>query len=633
RSPRSPTVTHRAAAALVLVLLMVGYLTSTAAAQTGTVVGQIVDAQTKGTLPGATVRVGQTLQGAAADLQGRFRLARIPAGPATLIISYVGYNTKEVTVDVPAGGRLDVNIALELEVVRGQEVVVTAQLVGQAQAINSQLSSNTIVNVVAPERIQELPDQNAAEAVGRLPGIAIQRNAGEGTKVVIRGLSPKFSAITVNGERVPSTDSEDRSVDLSMISSDVLAGIEVFKALTPDKDADAIGGSVNFVIRKAPDGKKGSILAQTGYSDHEKKYGQFKGAASMSDRFFNKRLGVLLTGSAQQADRSSDVIDAEYEFIRGPREGEDHALLNVAKLNLVDRLETRDRYSASATMDYQLTNGGLMLNTFWGRTNRDEVRRRKRYRVGDGRTEYELRDQNIDITLLTNSLSGWHHLGPLDVEWRTSLSKTNRNVPFSHTARFQELAAFKNDLIDDQGPELIPEGAKLNLDNTWFQFANQATEKVDDQNTTGQLDLSYQFGVGGSIRGLLKVGGKYRDKNRDRNRNELQTPFGVVDQIGDENPGLYTLDDEGHIKFENFVDPSFDAGEFLGGVYDFGPGLDSGLLRNFWDTYKSRYGVNRFALLDNYDAGETVSAAYLMTQFDVKNRFMLLPGFRVEHTS
>lgn len=624
----------RRTAAWVVILLTVGFLAPRAAAQkTGTVVGQVVDAQTDGTLPGATVRVGETGFGTAADLQGRFRLSGIPAGTTTLVVSYVGYNTREVPVDVPPGGRLDVDIALEAEVVRGQEVIVTAQLVGQAQAINSQLSANTIVNVVAPERIQELPDQNAAEAVGRLPGIAVQRDAGEGTKVVIRGLSPKFSAITVNGERIPSTDSEDRSVDLSMISPDVLAGIEVFKALTPDKDADAIGGSVNFVVRKAPDGRKGSILLQTGYSDHENKYGQFKGSASISDRFLDKRFGVLLTGSAQQADRSSDVFDAEYEFIRGPREGEEHALLNVAKLNLADRLETRDRYSASATMDYQLTHGGLLLNAFWGRTNRDEVRRRKRYRVGDGRTEYELRDQNIDITLLTNSLSGWHHLGPFDVEWRTSLSKTNRHVPFSHTARFQELAAFNNDLIDDQGPELIPDGAKLNLDETWFQFANQATEKVDDQNITGQLDLTYRFNVGPSIQGLIKTGAKYRDKNRDRNRNELQTPFAEVDEIGQEHPDLYNLDDEGHIKFENFVDPGFDAGEFLGGAYDFGPGLDAGLLRDFWQTYKSRYGVNRFALLDNYDAGETVSAAYLMTQVNVSNRFMLLPGLRIEHTT
>ena len=38
----------------------------------------------------------------------------------------------------------------------------------------------------------------------------------------------------------------------------------------------------------------------------------------------------------------SDVLDAEYDFIRGPRDENDTALLNVAKLNLADRLETRD---------------------------------------------------------------------------------------------------------------------------------------------------------------------------------------------------------------------------------------------------------------------------------------------------
>jgi TonB-dependent receptor len=57
------------------------------------------------------------------------------------------------------------------------------------------------------------------------------------------------------------------------------------------------------------------------------------------------------------------------------------------------------------------------------------------------------------------------------------------------------------------------------------------------------------------------------------------------------------------------------------------------MLLDFWNDYQSRYGINRFALLDNYEAGETVTAAYLMTQFDIRNRSMLLPGFRYERTS
>src|SRR4030043_302766 len=85
-------------------------------------------------------------------------------------------------------------------------------------------------------------------------GIAIRRNAGEGQKILIRGLAPKYSSININGQRIPSTDATDRSVDLSMISSDILAGIEVYKELNPDQDGDGAGGQVNFILRSAEGG-------------------------------------------------------------------------------------------------------------------------------------------------------------------------------------------------------------------------------------------------------------------------------------------------------------------------------------------------------------------------------------------
>ncbi len=76
--------------------------------------------------------------------------------------------------------------------IQGEVVVVTAQAAGQNEAINTQLSSQQIVSVVSAARIQELPDANAAESVGRLPGVSILRNGGEGSEVVIRGLQPRI---------------------------------------------------------------------------------------------------------------------------------------------------------------------------------------------------------------------------------------------------------------------------------------------------------------------------------------------------------------------------------------------------------------------------------------------------------
>ena len=118
--------------------------------------------------------------------------------------------------------------------------------------MNQQINSNTIVNVVSEEKIQELPDANAGESIGHLPGVSISRSGGEANKIVLRGLDERYSTITIDGLRIASTEADDRGIDLSTISQGSLAGIELYKAITPDKDGDAIAGSVNLVTRKAP---------------------------------------------------------------------------------------------------------------------------------------------------------------------------------------------------------------------------------------------------------------------------------------------------------------------------------------------------------------------------------------------
>ena len=130
-------------------------------------------------------------------------------------------------MDFSTKTEVQLNVRLKQTILQGQAVVITAQMRGQVAAINEQVSSKTIVNVVSEEKIKELPDANAAEAIGRLPGVSLIRSGGEATKVVLRGLSSKFSNITVDGVKIPSTDSTSRDVDLSTISQGELAGIEL----------------------------------------------------------------------------------------------------------------------------------------------------------------------------------------------------------------------------------------------------------------------------------------------------------------------------------------------------------------------------------------------------------------------
>ena len=204
--------------------------------------------------------------GTAADIEGKYSIHGVPVGTWTIRASLIGYTPSTREITMAADSAVVIDFRLEVQTIEGNEVVVTAQARGQQTAIEQQLGSRNIVNVVSSARIQELPDANAAESIGRLPGVSLLRSGGEATQVVIRGLQPQYNSVTIDGISIPANDGGNittagiyaaptnspggRAVDLSMISSNSLEGIEVFKTSSPDMDAAVLGGTVNFGIRK-----------------------------------------------------------------------------------------------------------------------------------------------------------------------------------------------------------------------------------------------------------------------------------------------------------------------------------------------------------------------------------------------
>jgi hypothetical protein len=160
-------------------------------AQNSRVIGTVTDQDTGDPLFGANVFIEGSSIGAATNIDGKFILPVVPLGEHTLIVRFIGFN--EVREDfslTDANRTLEMNFELKAVALEGQEVVISAQAMGQKQAINQQISSNTIKNVVSAARIQELPDATAAESIGRLPGVSISRSGGEANKVLVRGLVP-----------------------------------------------------------------------------------------------------------------------------------------------------------------------------------------------------------------------------------------------------------------------------------------------------------------------------------------------------------------------------------------------------------------------------------------------------------
>ncbi len=230
-------------------------------------VGQLSNAQ-KVLLQGAMVRLIATNQSSkpretVTDSSGRFRFDGLPAGDYRLEVSYLGYGKHQLPVSIqPRSGQW---LQLKLQPQVGMEVIkVTGSREGQARALNIQRAADNIKSVVSADYLGRFPDANVAESVQRLPGISIQRDQGEGRYVNVRGAPLEFASVTVNGTSLPSPNGATRAIDLDTIPSDVIATLEVTKAITPNMDADAIAGNINIVTQGALDSERADSKGQSG---------------------------------------------------------------------------------------------------------------------------------------------------------------------------------------------------------------------------------------------------------------------------------------------------------------------------------------------------------------------------------
>lgn len=610
----------------------------------GVVKGVVSDSQSKEPLVFASVGVEGTSFGTTADDEGKFSIA-LPAGNYQISFSYLGYNTIVKEVELNSDQTLDLGtIEIEVASIMGQEVVITAMARGQNAAINQQKNSNTIVNVISKERIQELPDQNAAEAIGRLSGVSVVRDGGEGTKVTLRGMAPRLNLITIDGARIPSTDDQDRSVDLSMFSTEALAGIEVYKALRPDMDADAMGGTINFTARNAREDFSGDVKLQTGYNALKQDLGQYQVSATFENRFFNNKLGAIISGTTQKANRSYEGYTGGWANY-GEIDSDENKIFRVSSLVLRNQIEDRYRYGGSLNLDYQLKTGELKFSSNYSRSDRERTSWRRSYSVESGYQNYDLRRREQNSSVIMSNLSGkFKLLGYADFDFSASFSNSQNIRPLEERFVFRETGAYEP--TDESSFEMIVASAQNKLDETWLNVAYKDYHDVMDRNNAVQANLKLPIRIGNNVEGYLKFGGKYRELNRDNDVTREYTGSFIGRQIFDDNaqnPYWAINESNGWILMENFTGDyfaenfmrHFDEPYFMGPGSDQvnGPLLDYSQLRDFREEYYDDYYVTDPLIdLADYKAGETVTAAYGMYEFNFYDKIMLLGGLRYEHT-
>lgn len=601
-----------------------------------TIKGVVVDSLTKEGLYGANVLLMGTAFGAAADIDGEYKIQKVPAGSYNIRVSYIGYSSQTLNIKVNGKDDLEIYFSLKPQSVDGKEITVTAQMRGQVAAMNQQISSNTMVNVVSADRIRELPDANAAESVGRLPGISLIRGAGEATRVVVRGLEPKLNAITINGIKIPSTSGSDRSVDMSMIASESLEGIEVFKATTPDMDAEAVGGVVNLKIKKAPTEQTIRFKLNPGYNQLKSEFGDYKASGEFSDRFLDNSLGLVSTVNYEKINRSSESWSGAYSVsglkdpVTGivPVQGNNISIRNV--------LEDRKRWGGSLTLDYSLGSGTIWLTNLYSSTSRNPFTVRKNFdpRSSD-KIIYTVTDSDIQISGLSNALNGEFHFWGMDFDFVLSRYNIVTDNEYEISLTLEETSPFDQTKLKlDDFNTYIP-SAKNSLPDIYLREAFLTPNKTVQTDYTTQFNLKIPINLGSDLTAFIKAGGKYIRTYREHDafgEGEAQYYLGgsYVAAAKNLNPGIITNSKTGRITIENFINSSTDYLSIVNGEHKLFPVFNRDYVNQWGITQKSTFKVDRNELANNYDVKETVSSAYIMGQLNIGQIITIIPGVRYE---
>ena len=658
-----------------LVFSLYVLLTSLACAGSAMIEGRVRDSQTGDALPGANVQIVKTGMGASTDIEGRYAIRDVPPGSYTLRATYVGYKTREFTVQVNEGQTVRQDFRMVAVGVEGEEVVITAQAQGQKEAINQQISALPIMNIVSRARIQELPDANAAESVARLPGVSLLRTGGEGSKVVIRGLSPQFNQITVEGVELPSNVTSqtlvaagggleatgnaigDRGEDLSMISSSMLNGIEVIKAITPDMDAAVLGGVVNFGLRKAQKASPASesseasaapmveLRMQGGYNQLKRSYDNYKWVASVEHRFFaDQSFGVFVQGSDEKRNLSSNNMNASYALTQKlPPPFSDIPLPNITGVGISDTFRKRQRLGGTVVLDYQHDRGEIGLMNFISNQTTQDITRSESYSPGYSGVNYGASEGNNEMTVISNLLSAKHDFLLFRADLKISHSYTESNNPEDIGMSLPQQGS-TTDLVGDLTsvePKLVASQIVHNAALAWLDGMWTSSSVSKERTLQGSLDLTKDIALSMDLSARLKIGGMFQHRTREYDHDEgsgSQSYSGggaVVSAIQRQYPGLIMYG--GRISMLNFIKDSYAYGDFLNGDFHMGYPININLLWDMLPIAKRTASLEGYqknvtgSVINDYNGWEDKSAAYAMLSLDYGPTFSLIPGVRYQN--
>jgi len=621
-------------------LLLIAFITLctavTSAQGTGVISGKVTESEQGFSLPGATLKLNLGNRYATSDQNGVFEFLDVPFGTYEIEITYIGYQKQTQMVTLESAKNVSVKFVLVLGNDELSEVVLIGdRLRGQAKAINQQKTNKNITNVISSDQVGRFPDANIGDALKRVPGITMQNDQGEARNIIVRGLAPNLNSVTLNGDRIPSAEGDNRNVQMDLIPADMISTIEVNKTLTSDMDADAIGGSVNLITRATPNGPRVSATLAGGYSPIRDK-GNYTAGLVLGNRFLDKKLGVVFSASYNNNNFGSDNVEGVW--VEGEKDQVYMEEYDIRKYDV-----QRIRNSFALATDYKFNeNNSIYVNAMYNFRDDYENRYRTRFRgidpvydanddiigfEGDVRRQTkggiaDNKNTRLERQVVQNYGIGGEHLlsSKLDMDWAVNYAQASEDRPGERYIEYQNRGLDINqDLSDTRFPLLTSPDADA-AEDFRFRTLSQNDNYTEESEIGAKLNFRLPFSVISDQKGRIRFGARARikDKRRDNTFFEYEpiTEFGNLNAI----PTSFYGGEDWQAGSQ-YVPGTFASNSFLGGL-----DLNNAALFDKEDI-PSEY------LALNYKAKEDIYATYIRWDQDFNANLSMIVGVRVENTN
>lgn len=517
------------------------------------------------------------------------------------------------------------------------ELVVTGQRLSQQKAIQHKKDSETIGDTISADDIGRLADKNAAENLERLPGVSLKYDQGEGRYVSIRGVDGSLNNVTVNGVQLGSPDPDTRQMPLDVVSGQLTARIEVVKAVTPDMDAQGIGGAINLVTQSPFDFGKdlfGQGLLQVGSQDLNDKT-PVAADASLGALFGpDKSWGVLVGVTYSNRDyRTYGIYPDDWRDVAGTPRG----LPTNIKYTTYDL--DRERLGFSGALEFKPTDDDhFHLRGVYSKFKEDEYR--QRYRLdfatdarlanavlnadGTGVTtgaerRQDLRLEKKDKTVSTLSFGGEHRRGDWKLDYDLSYVHNELDEP-------NQVWQFRGGSLTvdfDMNPLLYTATPRVEAAPSALGFRQYTVQANTGEQTAwaGVVNLRRDLAIGDE--GYFKIGLKYRDTETTQDANN------TTYTRASSSANRFSLADYGLLGAPT-------ATQLDGRTYPNAPTIDAGAIQAF--TAQNLSGplfvldttsTLEDATLSDYTVEEKLAAGYAMASATF-GAWTVLGGVRVE---